>query len=396
MLRATVERLTDALEQLDAKLLSLYPRADRAENDNSALAIVPFGPPRMLLGALPAALAVRAGRALGITLPYALLPEPVRAIQRADLVIDLSGISFVDGRGLGILVYNITVALLPALLGTKSMKFAQAMGPFETPLNRAAARLCLRCVDRIVARGRITEKHLLDLGVPRGKVHQFTDAAFMMKVSGETRQRAAQLLGTAPTGDRPWVAVSASSVVDDYCTANGRSYPALMARFIDWLIQEKGRRVLLLAHSTLPESSSKKNNDLPTCRAVHELLRHPEHCFFVEGLHHADSLRALIGHCDLLVASRFHAMISGLSMGVPSLLIGWSHKYIEVLEAFDLQHFALDYAEVDFDTLARRFTELDERAEALRAQIAARLPEVTESSFGNLRVALELLNEAKV
>lgn len=45
-------------------------------------------------------------------------------------------------------------------------------------------------------------------------------------------------------------------------------------------------------------------------------------------------LKAMIGQAHAMVASRFHAVVGGLSQGVPTLAYGWSHKYKELLRDF--------------------------------------------------------------
>lgn len=392
MLRASLERLSERVAQADFSLLSLYPQADHAENRDPRLRIVPFRPLSLLLIALPSAVAVGAARQARWRLPSALLPRSVAALRSADLVVDLSGISFVDGRGLGILMYNVALALMPALVGTRSIKFAQALGPFETRLNRWAARLSLPWVDRVAARGRISAAHLRELGLPAHRTLVCADAAFVMDVTQEARLAAAALL-PKDADTRSWVAVSASSVVAGYCRERNVDYAALMAQFIRWLIETKGHSVVLIAHSTRPGSRSTKNNDLPICRAIQSAVGDDSRCVFPDGAHDADVLRALIGRCQWLVASRFHAMISGLAMGVPSLLIGWSHKYLEVLESFELQDFAVDYADVDLGEFCRRFEDLDARSSELSARIQLHLPAVLAASLANVEAAIELLAE---
>jgi polysaccharide pyruvyl transferase WcaK-like protein len=56
----------------------------------------------------------------------------------------------------------------------------------------------------------------------------------------------------------------------------------------------------------------------------------------------AGELRRLIGLGEVLVTSRFHAMISGLSTCTPTVVVGWSHKYREVLDDFGLAEFGMD------------------------------------------------------
>lgn len=48
------------------------------------------------------------------------------------------------------------------------------------------------------------------------------------------------------------------------------------------------------------------------------------------------ALKGAIGGASLLIASRFHAVVGGLSQAVPTIAIGWSHKYSELLRDFDV------------------------------------------------------------
>ncbi|MBU0617614.1 MAG: polysaccharide pyruvyl transferase family protein [Planctomycetes bacterium] len=388
MLRAAVQRIPEFEPGVRFTLLSLYPKDDIAENRDPAIRIVPLAPVHLVFVAFP--LALLAGLLARLRLPHKfLLRTPaLRAIHDTDLVIDLSGISFVEGRGL-VLLYNVLVVLIPVLLKTPAMKYAQALGPFRGKLNSWAARWLLPKVARIAARGRITREHLDGLALPPEIVESCSDAAFAMQVGPQAQQTIAPLL-TQPTFARPVVCVSASSVVEKLCRRHGVDYPRQIAAFIDYLIDQKGYGVCLLAHSARPGRKSAKNNDLPVCRRIAELVNRPE-CLLPELTLDAEALRVLIGKCRFLVASRFHAMISGLATGVPTMLVGWSHKYAEVLEMFDLEKYALDYAELSEDALRQLFERLEREEEDVRRRIQQHLPAVVEASLKNARLAADLL-----
>ncbi|WP_432511359.1 polysaccharide pyruvyl transferase family protein [Kineococcus sp. SYSU DK001] len=51
---------------------------------------------------------------------------------------------------------------------------------------------------------------------------------------------------------------------------------------------------------------------------------------------HEDALvlKAVLGQAAVVVASRFHAVVGALSQGVPTLALGWSHKYAELMREF--------------------------------------------------------------
>src|SRR5680860_1028477 len=183
MLQAAVQRISDFTPHVTFSLLSLYPIDDVEENQNDDLEIVACPPMHLVLVVFPVALIIGALKRLHLPYRWVLFfSKPVREMVHSDLIIDLSGISFVDGRGNGILLYNVLVVLLPCLLGRKLLKYSQALGPFERPLNRFLARKLLPTVSRIATRGRITHKHLQDLGIPESRLTPCADAAFAMRI----------------------------------------------------------------------------------------------------------------------------------------------------------------------------------------------------------------------
>lgn len=393
MLRAAVQRIPEFAPGARFTLLSLYPRDDDAENADPNLKIVPCPPVHLAFIVFPLALIAGALQRLRLPHRFPLLTSALRELHSADMVIDLSGISFVDGRGLGILYYNVVVVLIPLLLKTPLMKYSQALGPFNHPLNRWFARRLLPKVTRIAARGRISREHLDELGRALGPVRVCADAAFAMLVEPNAEDTVTAL-ADHPSFRRPLVGISASSVVEELCRQGGIDYPQQLAAFVRHLIDDCGYGVVIFAHSARPGRTKPKNNDLPVCRVTAEYVDRPENCLFVDDVLNAEQLRVLIGRCRFLVASRFHAMISGLATETPTMLLGWSHKYKEVLEVFGLEDFALDYTALSGDALRDLFDRLERDEQKVRELIRRRLPDVIESSLDNARLAAELLEQA--
>jgi polysaccharide pyruvyl transferase WcaK-like protein len=390
MMQSLVDNLPERVGKLKVVAVSTHPGADRRAYAAAGLDVKVVSQQPVEMAAVQLPLAVLAGLLRVLRLPYRwLLRAPaLRAIADADVVADLSGISFVDGRRFVVIVYNALVVWVPILLGTKVVKCSQAMGPFKTPVNRILAKLTLPRLARICPRGDVTESFLRGL-----KLKNLTpagDMAFTMRVPEEIRVRAKKRLAEAGPG--PYLTVSPSQVVATYCEGTDTDYPKIMAEFIDTIGERTGHRVVMLAHSAQLDKGVNHMNDLPLCREIAGQVKNRDNLIFLDDDLLPTELRAIIAQSDVLVASRFHAMISALTEHVPPVVIGWSHKYGEILAPFGIAEAALTYDELTTadHIVDRTVSVMDERASYLE-RIDRQLPAAEAHSLVNFDVLAEEL-----
>jgi polysaccharide pyruvyl transferase WcaK-like protein len=387
MLQALLDNLPGIIGECRFEVLTTYPNEDLVEAPRG-VEVVSCTPLGLALLHFPLALAAAMGARLGLPREWFCRTAALEAIRGADVVLDVAGISFVDGRGIATLGYNVLMTSTPILLGKPVVKMAQALGPFESPLNRFCASTILPRLEAICARGRSTETHLRMLDLDN--VHSTADLAFSMQLSEAAIQRAERRLGKA-TGVR--VAVIPSAVVQAYARSEGIAFETELIRFIDVLCDERGFEVVLIPHAIRPDAKASRMNDLPLCRSIHSALKSQARCRLVEESLPAEDLRALIELCHVVVTARFHAMVSALATTTPVLVIGWSHKYAEVLEPFGLEEQTMDYADLSADGLLRAFDATLLNAPRIRSAIAAALPAVRSKSEENYQAVAGVLRE---
>jgi polysaccharide pyruvyl transferase WcaK-like protein len=390
MLQAVVDNLPDRVGPTRFVAVSTHPAADRRSYARAGVAVDVASQRPVEMAAIHVPLALVAGLFRVARLPWrwACRPAALRALANADLVADLSGISFVDGRRFPVMVYNALVVMIPLLLGRPVVKCSQAMGPFRTPVNRWLAKAVLPRLAAVCPRGDATERHLreqlgLDNLVPAA------DLAFTMRVPDDVRERMRSRLAAVPG---PYLVVSPSQVVDTYCTRHGIDYPAIMAEFIATAAERTGHTVVMIAHSAQPDAGVNHMNDLPLCREIYGRLGTTDRVVFFDEDLLPTELRAVISSGALLVTSRFHAMISALTERTPLLVIGWSHKYAEVLTPFGLADLALAYDDLTgAEPILDRTEKLLARRDELAITIGERLPgalAAAGSNFDALAAAL--------
>lgn len=178
------------------------------------------------------------------------------------------------------------------------------------------------------------------------------------------------------------VGISPSSLVLSQSTKRGVDYLGRLCALVQDLCDTELRPgFLMVPNATRAGATGSRNNDLQAITELRERFDSAlppearERCVWVDFDLNTASIRSLMSSCDVLLTSRFHAMIAGLCLAIPTVVIGWSHKYEEVLAEFRLDRFAFSFDSENLD-LAEVVREVLHRQETLRAGIRAELPRV--------------------
>lgn len=393
MLQSGIKQLRERYgERLHITLMSTYPERDREiiaamPERYDFINVVSAKPEKLLFLAFPLAAIYGLFKHIPLLRKPFLHNKIIRAYSECDMTVDMAGVSFVDSRGFVMNTYAFVCAAVPMLCGTPVCKYSQALGSFKNPYNRLLAKWILPKMRLICARGEITKSNLAEIGITEN-VRLCADGAFSMPENERYAENVKKLCDNDSFYNGYVVGVSISSVVEKRCRRLGIDYKKIMTEFIDGLTSE-GYSVLIIANAAREDSVKPRNNDLPICGEVYAEIHDKTNVRYYPRELFPEELRLLISRCKALVASRFHAMIGALEKGVPVLLVGWSHKYKEVLDMFGLGGYAADYSELTSEKLRTEFQRLIENSEDIRAKIAENIPNVKASSRQNITLISE-------
>jgi polysaccharide pyruvyl transferase WcaK-like protein len=194
--------------------------------------------------------------------------------------------------------------------GIRVIFLPQAFGPFsrdDGPVGEV-----LRAADRIYARDEVSLAHLRALDVPDSVVRlapDFTCAVPARLPAG--LHVAPRTLGLVPN----------HRMLDQTSEAVRRSYRQCLVDCAS-IAREHDLAPLVILH---------EEND----RGLAEDIRRRAG-IAPPVLTHADpgAVKAALGACHMIVASRYHAQVAGLSQGVPVLGTSWTHKYPALFAAY--------------------------------------------------------------
>ncbi|MBX3011181.1 MAG: polysaccharide pyruvyl transferase family protein [Caldilineaceae bacterium] len=221
-----------------------------------------------------------------------------------DVILDASGFAFGDIWGPQAaerLAAQISRWKRPP---RKLILLPQAIGPLTQPRLQRAFRQIQRQADLIFVRDRQSYHYVQELGGDLERVKLAPDFTILVE-------------GVLPPSYQPTtrdlLIIPNEQMLKKTPGAEGASYLAFLLRAITEGVQ-RGLRPVLLFHAI---------QDQQLAEALIKAC--PQLMLVIE----ADPLylKGIIGTAHILVASRFHALVSGLSQGVPVIGTSWSHKY---------------------------------------------------------------------
>jgi colanic acid/amylovoran biosynthesis protein len=394
MVVTTIGRVRERDPDARFVLLSYFPDRDRALLHDPAVTVTDARP-AAIIGAWIAALATRTASLVGIRLPDAMLPSSARALRRCRALFDVSGISFHDGR-LPVVAYNLLCVWPATLLRIPVIRLSQAMGPFRNPVNRLSARWVTRRSLHTFARGRLTAEFMRHLTVPPGAWSVAPDVAFAYRpeysLTAENDDQVTKLtehLAQVRADGTDIVALVPSSLVNRKVASAGGDYVGLLRKLVRDL-HHRGTYVLVMPNATRAGVEASRNNDITVVSQLRERILSqtdgidPDAVSYVDFDVNTASIRSLTAHCTLLITSRFHAMVAALALGVPPLVMGWSHKYEEVLEMFGCQRHSIDFSEAE-ERLLPMVEALLAEPDVVRERILAALSDVEPAAIAQFK-----------
>ena len=297
-------------------------------------------------------------------------------LEKIDAVIDISGYRYADSWGAGGARRIAPIVYQAWRTGKPYIFLPQAWGPFEDAVLQDICRKnCLRSA-LVLVRDAESRQHVAKLlDKPVDQVYQFPDIAFLFRDAGkEIGQRHLAELGLRSSG-YPIVCVAPNMRIYERAQGFGSQnvYINLLVRICrDFL--SRGTNILLIPHEINPGRTAL--DDRMLCQLILLSIGKSERIAAISSAMSAEDISSMIACCELIIGSRFHAIVAALRSRIPAVAIGWSHKYDELMQDVSLGHFVLDHNNLAIEKICEVIRMAWEHREANRRVLGAKLPQI--------------------
>lgn len=255
----------------------------------------------------------------------------IENIENADLIIDISGFAlsskFTKNNTLNYLSnislakkYDVPMYLLPQSFGPFNYKFP------ENIIMMRLMKKYLKYPNRIYAREKEGLNFLENMGLKN--IEHSVDTVFKKDENFKTSNiyKKNVNIRTLEIKNNSVGVIPNNKLIN---THNEEEILNMYVSFIKKLI-EKEKNIYLLRHST---------EDLYIIQNIYKKFKSEKNVHLIEEEYSALELQIILSEFDFLIASRYHSIVHGYSVGTPALVIGWAIKYVELTREFKQENF---------------------------------------------------------
>jgi len=284
------------------------------------------------------------------------LPDKIRTARmyyKCKVMIHVGGYQLGDPWGVELARSNARATKRCVRFGNLVFYMPQAWGPFSSPAIANAARYIIETATLSYVRDKTSLAEIEKLvGKGHPKVRFAPDIAWTFEGADlSVGRRLIRDAGLPEKDSSLTVCITPNLRVYKKFDGSGPSneYIKYLCQLIEHLCAAHNGRVILIGHELRPDNSKVKD-DRTLCNYVLSALDKSLPVAHIDKVIAAAEIKSLIANCDLLISSRYHAIIAALSQGIPAAAIGWSHKYDELLAEVGLSSNLISIPKTDNET----------------------------------------------
>lgn len=257
-----------------------------------------------------------------------LIPKKIRAFygikvaSEVDVVIDASGFTYTDKWPISMIkTINKYYAYLKRN-GKKVILMPQAFGPFSDEEYISEVKKLLSYADLIYARDTVSYSYIKELvdDINKIKISPDFTGRVILKNKFKRYDKYRNKIAIVPN----------MRMFDKTTKRISQNYYDSQKFTINHLLQKGYTPYFMIFDG---------DGDIEIARKLNKELE-----LELEIIEEENSLIAkeILGNSYAVISARFHALCSSLSQSIPSISIGWSHKYIELLKEYNVSECMID------------------------------------------------------
>jgi colanic acid/amylovoran biosynthesis protein WcaK/AmsJ len=302
------------------------------------------------------------------------------AYRDADLVISAPGNIFHSMGLIGWIFIISAVSIAFAHLFDKPVYvMPQTLGPIKRYWERYLLKKLFDRARMIFVRDIQSLRLAGELRLPQAKVKYIPDIVFDFSVQTDTAFAKDLLKRHGFEPDSGSIGVTAiNPMLSSLDRRQLDSFYSAMARQLAQMVAKYQVRVFFFSHVTGP--TPLENDAIAARDIIGRMQVEAGRAVLFDGFLLPAQLKALYGLMDIFVATRMHSGIFAISMGVPTLFVGYLQKTRGMLESLGLQEWLVEIDDFEQARFGEKLEGLWLRRDEIRRTLMELMPRLAEQT----------------
>ena len=280
------------------------------------------------------------------------LTKELIIFNESAYIVDLSGDMLTESHGLPILISHIIPILYSILLKKKIYLISQSIGPFKK--SKFFINFILNRVEKISLRDSISHEYIQNFhSINKNKIFFNTDLGFLL--SKKFCKKFQYLESKKIMG------ISVSSLYSSNVFKNSNEFDKFILEIINFSIKNK-YEIFFFVHVHGPKAH---NDDYIFSKYLINNLK-----IRAKIISNAspEKMKYAISKCKIFIGARFHACISSISSGVPTLALSYSHKSTGILKDLSLSSFLISKEDLsEVNVIYKKLTQIEKNYKKIKS-----------------------------
>jgi colanic acid/amylovoran biosynthesis protein WcaK/AmsJ len=263
-------------------------------------------------------------------------------------------------------------------IGKPVVVFPNSIGPFKTWVGRFLSKLALDGCGYVLAREPISFEIAKSVGI-ESRIIQTADTALLFKTTKGARAGSYShpVIGVCP-------GIYRYSLSDQQVT----NYILDHAKALDRAIERYGLDVVFSPHYV----SHLEYDDAEICQLIYEQMKNKNHAKIViaDGV---EEFKSILDQMDMLIVSKLHPGVMGISGYVPTLCIAYDHKQTGLFKLLGMEDYVISIMEVSSAKISSKIDLIWKQRDKIRAALLVRVPELQEGIRKAVKQALSFYDQ---
>jgi colanic acid/amylovoran biosynthesis protein len=311
--------------------------------------------------------------------------EVLTSMKNSDLVISCSDELFKEVASLlplsiswmltyWTMLYQRTLEVsIAKFIGKPIVLFPNSVGPFRTWVGRFLCNMALNNCEYVLVREPVSYEIVNSLGIRSRKILT-ADMALLFKTTQE------KIPESFP---HPAIGVCPGIYSNSLSSEGVKNYILEHAKALDAAIDKYAFNVVFLPHYV----SGFEYDDLEICGLILHQMKNRDHARIV-NVSSIDEFKSSLNHMDMIITSKMHPGVLGVSEYVPTLSIAYDHKQTGFFRQLGMADCAIHINDASSEVMMSKIDFIWKERKRIAASLRTRVPELQEGIKKAVREAL--------